>query len=444
MFLTYLAGAALLLYAAQLGRTETVPPVEMRVVGDWQIEVTAHTQQDGADRDVTATFSVQPPEETEVKDERHDSLPDWNPAEPGWARTGKLLGIQYDLYTARFALDEGSLRVRSAADGGPIFEAGKDYAVDVEWSAIGRLPQGHIGPAQPVSLSYRFRLRRLDSVILTRAGKLILREGKSHVATPLPPALEAGETRLANIWLPATLSKLGPDNLFPILETAYPAPPKSSPTVAEQLLPKTMEKLRDGTPLKILAWGDSVTAGYMGDDQWQAQFVRRLKARFPKANITLITNGWGAHTSDSFVTAPSGHPCNYKEKILGVHPDLVVSEFVNDLTLTEKLNDTNYAMFLRDFKALGTEWIILMPHYIGPEWMGLTRERDIDTDPRPLVPWMRAFAAQNHVALADANLRYGRLWRLGIPFTSLMVNTINHPNAPGMAIFADSLMWLFP
>jgi hypothetical protein len=76
--------------------------------------------------------------------------------------------------------------------------------------------------------------------------------------------------------------------------------------------------------------------------------------------------------------------------------------------------------------------------------MNLDRERDVDNDPRPYVAGLRAFAAQHHVALADASLRYGRLWRQGIPYSSLMVNSINHPNAHGMKIFADALMVIFP
>jgi hypothetical protein len=81
---------------------------------------------------------------------------------------------------------------------------------------------------------------------------------------------------------------------------------------------------------------------------------------------------------------------------------------------------------------------------VWPDWMGLTRERDIDEDPRPYVAGLRQFAANRGVALADASRRYGRLWRQGIPYTTLMLNSINHPDARGMKLFADALMELFP
>jgi hypothetical protein len=103
-----------------------------------------------------------------------------------------------------------------------------------------------------------------------------------------------------------------------------------------------------------------------------------------------------------------------------------------------------YSKLLADFQGIGAEWIILTPHYVRPDWMGLNRERDVNDDPRPYVAGLREFAPQHRIALADASRRYGRLWRQGIPYSSLMLNSINHPDARGMKIFADALMELFP
>ena len=105
-----------------------------------------------------------------------------------------------------------------------------------------------------------------------------------------------------------------------MLETAYPEPPKPAPTPAEQLLPRTLSKLQSGERLRILAWGDSVTVGtYVPDwqrNRWQEQFVARLKARFPKANIELLTEAWGGRNTASYLAEPPGSPHNYQEKVL--------------------------------------------------------------------------------------------------------------------------------
>lgn len=54
------------------------------------------------------------------------------------------------------------------------------------------------------------------------------------------------------------------------------------------------------------------------------------------------------------------------------------------------------------------------------------------------------FTANNRVALADASLRWGRLWRQGLPYSTLLLNNINHPDERGMRLFADALMEVFP
>ena len=117
---------------------------------------------------------------------------------------------------------------------------------------------------------------------------------------------------------------------------------------------------------------------------------------------------------------------------------------MNDAGLNPAQVNERYGKLLADFQGIGAEWIILTPHYVRPDWMGLNRERDVDDDPRPYVAGLREFAAQNRIALADASRRYGRLWRQGIPYSTLMLNSINHPDARGMKLFADALMELFP
>jgi lysophospholipase L1-like esterase len=432
------ASTFLPLHELALERGTAIVPSVIRAVGDWEIEVVATNHGPG---ELRRAFSVLPPQWRNATNDLMPQLEEWK-TEPGWARQ-KIPGLIEGLNCARFVLDEHSVVARSstAADA-IVFEPEKDYRVDVEWCGIGRMAGGQVSSNQPVYLSYRYQKRRLDSVVLNRSGQLELRRGEPHISMPVPPPLAVGEIRVANIFVPENLKQLGLANFFPILESSFPELHKSSPSEAERLLPNTVAKLRNGEPLKILAWGDSVTQGYLGEDQWQSQFVRRLRDRFPKADIHLVTVGWGAHNSQHFLDAPPGHAGNFAEKVLGAKPDLVVSEFVNDVPLDVAKVEQNYRKFLADFQAIGAEWIILTPHY--STFMNWPSERDLDDDPRAYVKMLRRFAPENQVALADAAARYGRLWRQGIPYSTLMVNTVNHPDARGMAIFADSLMALFP
>jgi hypothetical protein len=401
--------------------------VELRLAGPWQVEVI-----DGPRR---AVVEIAPPEIHTVTAERYAKLPDFNfKTTAGWTKGQRLAGVIAAECTVQGALDPTSLIVRS---GETVYEKGRDYEADLAAGTVGRIPGGRIGAAQPVELHYRFVKQRIDSIVATAAGGIALRKGLAHVATPAPPAVEKGEWRLANVHVDGFGAALTPDALYPVLEYAYPEA-AGNPAATLQL-PQTWAKLHSGEPLRILAWGDSVTTY----GRYQSMFVERLRQQFPAARIELLTEAWGGRNTASYLKEPPGSPHNYREKVLALRPHLIVSEFVNDAGLNEAQVEERYSRLLADFREIGAEWIILTPHYIRLDWMGFSRQKEIDEDPRPYVRGLRLFAARHGVALADGASRYGRLWRQGIPFLTLMENNINHPNLYGHSLFADALIALF-
>ena len=46
---------------------------------------------------------------------------------------------------------------------------------------------------------------------------------------------------------------------------------------------------------------------------------------------------------------------------------------VNDAGLSPQAVEQRYSKLLTDFEKIGAEWIILTPHYVRPDWMGLNR-----------------------------------------------------------------------
>lgn len=425
------------------------PPVS--VEGDFTVRVgPGEIEVDGRVVKVAepVVLEIAPADSRTVTDERYGKLPVFDPEAAPWIKGAKLRGVQTLETTAADMLDPESVRLKAGPGDAEVFEADKDYGIDLRWGTFGRLEGGAIGAEQPVYADYRHGVCRIDSIILDAAGAVSLAPGTPHVNVPRPPELAAGRQRIANIWVPGRLAKLAEANLFPILADAFPQTVPEGPTAAERLLAKTMAKLRSGEKLTVMAWGDSVTVGTFVPDweqnRWQAQFAARLREAFPEADIELVTVAWGAQNSRSFLDEPPGSQYNYQEQVLDRKPDLIVSEFVNDAYLTPEGVEELYGKLLADFRGIGAEWIILTPHYVRPEWMGLTSERDCDDDPRPYVAGLREFAERHSVALADASPRWGHLWRQGIPYTTLLLNAINHQDERGMKLFADALMALFP
>ncbi len=432
--------------SAGLGKpAASLPSVEL--TGDWQVRVQPGTLKTGRSTirvSHPVTLEVARPALIHVTDEKHEKLPLYDPKAAPWGRGAKLRQLTTYETTATDMLVRDSLALKEGPGSARHFAAGKDFAIEEHWATIGRLPEG-IGQDQPVWVDYDCGWNRIDTVTLGRKGAVSIRQGMPHNATPHPPALTNGETALANLWIPGRLQALTQNNIYPILEATYPRPIRKEAAPASTLLPKTWAKLHDGSPLHVLAWGDSVTAGGQVSDAahlYQSRFVALLHAQFPGANIRLTTAAWGGRNTDSFLNEPPGAEFNFAHAVLEPRPDLIVMEFVNDAWMTPDVVETKYSYLQKRFGEIGAEWIILTPHFVRPDWMGATSVR-VEADPRPYVAGVRQFTAKHHIALADTSLRWGHLVKEGIPYTTLLSNSINHPDDRGHEMFAQALIDLF-
>ncbi len=402
------------------------------IKGDWELAVGERV------------FAVAPPPRIRVEGEAYANLPLYQPQEVcGWragTRLAQLIAVEC---TRAGALLPESVEVRTAAGG--LLRRGVDYEFDAKWGAIGRLAGGAIGAETPVRVSYTYIPMRLDAVFRRADGTLRYAAGQPAVTCPAMPAPEAGEERVLNLLLDHTTLKLTREAVYPVLETAYPA----EDAVAQQhFIPRSIARLKAGGPLHILCWGDSVTEGaYLANpaDRWPSLLLEKLRRKYPANPLEVAVHGWGGRSVTDYLAEPAGAAHNFVEKIAGSGADLVISEFVNDALLPPDAWAKSFPAVLEEFRRRNIEWIILTPHYVRPDWMGLAGQNGeaIESDPRPYVQFLRDFAAANRVALADAARRYGRLWRQGIPYQTLMTNDINHPDRRGMMIFADALDAIF-
>lgn len=409
-------------------------PATIEVSGPWTVVVNYKGQKE--------KFVISRPDLVMVISEKYNSIPVFNPSGPSWRQGIPFTGVNASECSVEGALVPGSVSIFLKEGGEPLTE-GTDYILNESSGNIGRTENGKIGPNTTIYASYKYYKQRIDSIV-DSGGRMALVRGKPHAVNPEPPVLKDGATRLANIYIPGKIDAIGEDNLFPILDSGEYIPPEKR-EAAKSLLTKTWNKLVNGEYVKIIAWGDSVTeCGFIPDDQrWQVQFVTWLRERFPRAEIELVTEAWGGRNTDSYFGEPAGSPHNFKEKVLDAKPDLVISEFVNDGGFNKEKVEQNYGRIRDELAKIGAEWIILTPHYIRPNWMGLSVQKDIDQDPRAYTTAIREFCAENNIACADGAALYGRLWREGVPYLTLMVNNINHPNGKGMKIFADALRALF-
>ena len=165
--------------------------VAMVPAGGWNVKVEA----DGRG----GTFAIDPPDRIEVKGERHPCLPPKTKT-PFWAKECRFNAAYNPQFLAAWAVEPNSVAI--FADGRKL-ERGRDYEIDEQWGGIHRPDASAVGGNVPISIDYAYRLRRLDSIVRTADGKLVLRKGVPHVVIPDPPALATGETRVGNVFVDA-------------------------------------------------------------------------------------------------------------------------------------------------------------------------------------------------------------------------------------------------
>lgn len=199
-------------------------------------------------------------------------------------------------------------------------------------------------------------------------------------------------------------------------------------------LPKTLEKLRAGKPLKVIGFGDSITAGGEAstvDLQYAPRWIREvLRPQFPKSEITYENGATGGdHT-------PMGLN-RLEEKVLTRSPDLVLIAFgMNDHNVggvpLPQFEDNLRKMVSTIRQRTGAEVILLSTFPPNPEWHFGSHQ-------------MEKYAAATKAAAAAENVPYADVfgvWEKVLKrkdLISLLGNNINHPNDYGHGLYVVAL-----
>jgi lysophospholipase L1-like esterase len=288
----------------------------------------------------------------------------------------------------------------------------------------------------------------MDTVQVSADGNASLKQGTPHISSPMPPEPDPGCTAVAHLFVDHRATSVAPDDIYPITETAAQAVTASTPG----RIPKTLAKLASGAPVTIVCWGDSVTAGGNASKpelRYVDLFAAGLRERFPNAKLEVRNISAGGSNSRQWLD-PEKHP--YKnlhgaanparfENVLNAKPDLVTIEFVNDASMNAAQVDEAYGEILKRLEPTGAEVILITPHFTMWRMMGFKTMRE--SEKRPYVLALRDFAGKHNIALADASARWEHLWKEGLPYLTLLNNTINHPDDRGHRLFAEELWKCF-
>jgi len=391
-----------------------------------------------------ATLTVAPAPIQSVRDEALKLSTD-QPA--GWAKGTRLHGCNARDVNASGSFIPSSLEIRLAKDG-ELLKEGDDYLVDPEWGHVGLGPKSRVTAEDTVYSSYRYSLRRMDTVQVATDGKVSLKQGQPHISAPVPPDADAGCVAIAHVFIDHGATEITADAIYPITET--PAQAVTASTAGR--IPKTLAKLKAGEPVTIVCLGDSVTAGGNASKpelRYVDVFAAGLRERFPKAKIDVQNISAGGSNSRQWLD-PEKHPYRNLhglenparfDRVVEAKPDLVTIEFVNDAGLNAAQVEESYSEILHRLEPIGTEVILISPHFTMWRMMGFKTMREAER--RPYVLALRDFASQHGIGLADASARWEHLAKEGLPYLTLLDNTINHPDDRGHRLFAEELWKCF-
>lgn len=207
----------------------------------------------------------------------------------------------------------------------------------------------------------------------------------------------------------------------------------------------------------IAALGDSVTAGLAGENEflhgqvYHGQLKTLLEERYPQCVFSVINAG------DSGQNAGGGFQLLERD-VLHLQPDLLLISFgLNDAHAGFDGLDT-YAANLqaiidRAREATAADLILLtpnmMPHHatdkIPERWRadcGKFISLQMDGVLAAYAERVREVGAKNNIPVADVYAAWEILEAAGCDTTAMLANGLNHPDARGHTIAADSLLAL--
>jgi acyl-CoA thioesterase-1 len=213
----------------------------------------------------------------------------------------------------------------------------------------------------------------------------------------------------------------------------YQAPhaqPFTSPASQAHLLPQMAQKLRKGGPFKVIAYGDSITAGGEASEVrlcYQERWVASLAQRFPRAQLVSENGATGGDASYQGVQ-------RLEEKVLSRNPDLVLVAFgMNDLRTPRGEFVENLYTMINEIRAHTQAEVMLVSTFPpNPDWIYASGNSD------EIAEATAAVANNMHCAYADVHAVWAQaLRRKDLP--SLLGNNINHPNDFGHWLYWQAL-----
>ena len=195
---------------------------------------------------------------------------------------------------------------------------------------------------------------------------------------------------------------------------------------------RTRSDLEAGADVTIVAYGDSITAGFAVRRGFPSFWKEMLDEKYPEAGLEMINSGISGDTTLDGLS-------RLDWAVLSYEPDLVTINF--------GINDCVLGLGLEEFEMNLVEMVRRIRAGPGSEVLLLTSQL-LETPPydRLVLDYYQAIervAREMDVGFVDVHGAWMRREEQGTPLSSLIIPGLDHPNEAGYRIIAEELMGLF-
>ncbi len=218
---------------------------------------------------------------------------------------------------------------------------------------------------------------------------------------------------------------------------------------------KWLKKLIKGEKTTIVAFGDSVTAGYFkSGDEFHSErddsavyhqvLGQKLRNIVPNCNLEVINAGVGGETSGQGLK-------RFESDVAAKKPDLcIVCWGLNDSNGVVENYKANLTETFKRLQDLGCDIVFMTPNMLNtrfcPETAEVHKEYAVKTAKHQnegkmdmFMDGARQVCAEMGVTVCDCYAKWKKLYEIGVDTTLLLDNYINHPTREMHVFFADCL-----
>lgn len=200
----------------------------------------------------------------------------------------------------------------------------------------------------------------------------------------------------------------------------------------KRFVERTVEDLQNGCDVTIVAFGDSITAGFAVRRGFPSFWKEMLQKKYPEARIGMINSGTSGDTTMDGLA-------RLDWSVLSYEPDLVTINF--------GINDCVLGLGLEEFEMNFVEMVRRIRSGSGSKVL-LLSSQPLETPPydRLVLDYYQTIervAREMDVGFVDVYGAWMERVRQGMPLGTLILPGLDHPNEEGYRIIAEELMRLF-